>query len=141
LAASGDSIKVAPATYPENLTIVINLKILGSVAKTTIVDGGHVGRVVAIGNTVNVILSGLTLTNGYSSRAGAGIANSGTLALNATSVIGNLAAYYCGHNRNCGLAGGGIFNSGNLTIRNSTVSGNQVQLGDCDPGHCTVRGG
>src|SRR6266849_3213251 len=40
LAASGDSIIVAPATYPGNLTIKVSLKILGSGATTTIIDGG-----------------------------------------------------------------------------------------------------
>src|SRR5215472_8325393 len=40
LASSGDSIIVAPATYTENLTISVSLKILGSGATTAIIDGG-----------------------------------------------------------------------------------------------------
>jgi hypothetical protein len=40
LAHSGDTIMVASATYTENLTINISLKIVGSGAQTTIVDGG-----------------------------------------------------------------------------------------------------
>src|SRR5215475_11694656 len=50
LAASGDSIIVAAATYTENLTIGISLKVIGSGANTTIIDGGYVGRVVTIPN-------------------------------------------------------------------------------------------
>ena len=48
LAASGDSISVTAATYKENLTIGISLKIFGSNASTTFVDGGGIGRVVTI---------------------------------------------------------------------------------------------
>jgi hypothetical protein len=44
LASSGDSIMVAAATYTENLTIGFSLKIVGSGAQATIVDGGQVGR-------------------------------------------------------------------------------------------------
>src|SRR5579864_4807011 len=40
LASSGDSVVVAAATYQENLTFTSSLKILGSDASTTIVDGG-----------------------------------------------------------------------------------------------------
>jgi hypothetical protein len=42
LASSGDTIMVAAATYTENLTIGISLKVIGSGARTTIVDGGGV---------------------------------------------------------------------------------------------------
>lgn len=145
LAASGDSIRVAAATYTEHLTININLEILGSGAKTVILDGGGVGRVVSIGSTAHVTISGVTITHGFSSGngGGSGIASSGTLTLSASTVTGNLTASYCGPNRNCGLAGGGITNysGAHMTIRNSTVAGNQVQLGGCSPGLCTLEGG
>src|SRR5215471_1078977 len=52
LAASGDTIKVAAATYTENLTIGINLKILGSGAKTTFVNGALLDTVVNISSVV-----------------------------------------------------------------------------------------
>ena len=45
LAVSGDSIMVAAATYAENLTISISLKVIGSGASTTIVDGGGADKV------------------------------------------------------------------------------------------------
>jgi hypothetical protein len=49
LTLPGDSIFVAPATYHEGLYIPFNLKIFGSGAKTTIVDGGGISR----GNTAD----------------------------------------------------------------------------------------
>jgi len=74
LTASGDTIKVASATYTENLSIGINLSILGSGAKTTFVNGGRLGSVVKISSTnANVALSGVTITNG-SAPVGGGLA-------------------------------------------------------------------
>ena len=51
LAASGDSIMVAAATYSENLTIGISLNMIGAGASSTIVDGGGVKQVVNISST------------------------------------------------------------------------------------------
>src|SRR5215472_18297884 len=60
-AVSGDSIIVAPATYTENLSISKNLRILGSGATTTIIDGGGIGTVVTISSGSAVRLSGMTI--------------------------------------------------------------------------------
>jgi len=110
LASSGDTIMVAPATYKENLTIGISLKILGASTRTTIIDGGGVTTVVTIPTTnPNVTLSNLTIRNGF----GAGISNNGTLLVSSSTINGNT-----------GLIGGGVSNSGRLTITNSTISGN-----------------
>jgi nitrous oxidase accessory protein NosD len=82
LASSGDSILVAAATYTENLTIGLNLKVIGSGAPTTIIDGGGVGRVVTIPTGTHVTLSKLTIRNGASGGKfafGGGIFNGGTL--------------------------------------------------------------
>src|ERR1700676_2027584 len=120
LASSGDSIMVAPAVYTENLTISFSLNVIGSGASTTIIDGGGINRVIGIsGGTV--ILSGLTIRHGtvagnYYGRAGAGIFNSGTLTVIASTITGNLASAICPVGFGCGAAGGGIYNSGKLTI-------------------------
>jgi hypothetical protein len=116
LASSGDTVRVAAATYTENLTISINLKVIGSGASTTIIDGGGVNTVVTISSAV-VTLSGLTIQHGGATTLGGGIHNSGTLTLNNGTVTQN-------QTKGLGSAGGGIYNSGILTINNSTISEN-----------------
>jgi hypothetical protein len=125
-ASSGDSIVVAPVTYTENLTIGINLKLIGSGANTTIIDGGGVNRVVEVSNTAaNVTLSGLTIRNG----AG-GIFNIGTLSLIASTVSENTVSALCPYwAHRCEALGGGIYNSGKLTVSMSTIANNTVQAG------------
>ena len=142
MAASGDSIRVAAATYTEHLTISISLKILGSGAKTTILDGGSAGRVVTISSaTAHVTLSGVTITNGnLALGAGAGIGNGGVLTLLRSAVSGNRVKLTgC---QNCAVMGGGIFNGtgASLTIGNSTVSDNHVSLSGCSH-FCSAKGG
>jgi predicted outer membrane repeat protein len=118
LASSGDSIMVAAATYTENLTIGINLRITGSGASSTIIDGGGVTTVVTISSAnAHVALSGVAIRNG-SSGGGGGISNGGTLTINKCTISGNSGAY-----------GGGILSDGTLTINNSTLSGNTAFFG------------
>jgi hypothetical protein len=125
LASSGDSIRVAAATYTENLTIGLSLKVIGSGAVTTIIDGGGNGTVFTISNTsAHVALSMVTIRNGFvigsQARGGGGINNSGTLTIANSTVRGNIV-------RGTLARGGGIFNSGTLTIANSTVSTNSAR--------------
>jgi len=117
LASSGDSIMVAAATYTENLVIGISLRIVGSDAATTIIDGGHRGfhSVVSISKGVPVSLSMMTIQNGYAFGAGGDISNHGTLSLSMMTIQNGGA-----------FGGGGIFNDGTLVINNVTVSGNHV---------------
>jgi nitrous oxidase accessory protein NosD len=91
LCSSGDSIMVAPAIYTENLTIQRSLKIVGSDAATTIVDGNQAGSVFTITNAkAHVHLSNLTIRNG-SADVGGGINNYGTLTIGRSTVSGNSA--------------------------------------------------
>jgi predicted outer membrane repeat protein len=112
LASSGDSIMVAAATYTENLTIGVSLKLIGSGAATSIIDGGGANTVVTISGGV-VLLSGVTVRNGHITEGG-GIYNSGTLTISNSTLSGNSAD----------TRGGGIYNAGTLTINTSSVSGN-----------------
>jgi hypothetical protein len=99
LASSGDTIKVAAATYTENLTITINLTILGASAPTTIIDGGGVKSVVTIPNaTPHVRLFNFTIRNGHGTYpgGGGGIQNFGNMTLNNSTVSGNSADTYGG---------------------------------------------
>ena len=119
LASSGDSIKIGPATYSENLTINISLKLIGADARSTIIDGGATVRTISILNTKSVVgISGLTVQDGFAS-GGAGILNWGILTISNSTITGNVAA------GDYSAAGAGIYNSGTLTINDSTFSGNQ----------------
>jgi hypothetical protein len=134
LSASGDSIRVAAATYKENLGIGTSLSIFGTKAATTIIDGGGVATVVRISSTTaHVTLSGLTIRNGLAQfgqdgEGGGGIYNSGVLKLVSSIVSGNATSAAC--IRLCGAQGGGIYNAqGTVTISNSTLSGNTARVG------------
>jgi hypothetical protein len=119
LAHSGDSIMVAAATYTENLIIGFSLKVIGSGASATIIDGGRVNSVVT--SRANLTLSRVTIRNG-SGGIGGGVVNEGsssTLTINKSTLSGNQSRNY----------GGGIFNGGTLTINNSTLSGNLARSG------------
>ena len=118
LAVSGDSITIAPAVYSENLTINFSLRLIGSNARTTIIDGAKSRRVISILSTsAAVTLSNLTIRNGIAP-AGGGILNWGHLTLSNSAVTGNYAL------SESSATGGGIYNSGTLTVSNSTFSGN-----------------
>ena len=118
LASSGDTVMIAAATYSENLTININLKLTGSGATSTIIDGGGVARVISILNTKAIVgLSKVKIQNGVAA-GGGGILNWGTLALTNSTVSGNIAG------SESSATGAGIYNSGTLTITNSTLSRN-----------------
>jgi hypothetical protein len=126
LASSGDSITVAAATYTENLTIGFSLKVIGSDAKTTILDGGSNGSVVMISNSSSrVSLSKLTIRNGLA-HDGGGIYNNGTLTISSSTISGNQI-----HGSTELFAqGAGILNVGTLIINQSTVSRNSAIIGD-----------
>jgi predicted outer membrane repeat protein len=144
LALSGDSIIVAPATYTENLSISISLRILGAGANTTIIDGGAKASVVNISQG-NVTLYGITIRNG-AARYGGGISNGGNLLVIASTISGNKATIrFCLHNQICTALGGGIYNSNSLTIGSSAIVGNSVEglpSSDCwISEHCLTYGG
>jgi hypothetical protein len=91
-----------------------NIDIQGPGADALIVrraTGGNYS-IFTVARGATVVLSGLTVTNGYTGQ-GAGISNGGTLTLNDVSV-----------SRNYADRGGGIYNGGTLTVSDSTISGN-----------------
>jgi hypothetical protein len=139
LASSGDSVRVSPAIYTENLTISINLNLIGSGASTTIIDGGALTTVVTVqSSAASVSLSKFTIRNGKSS-AGGGISNQGTLTLNYSTVSGNNAG---GVGRFDFCGGGGIVNQGGrLTINTSAINNNHALIGAgiCNAGTLTIN--
>lgn len=124
----GDSIVVAAAIYPENLSIGFDLTVVGANARTTILDGGHSSPVITISSaSAHVNLSQLTIRNGSGiSHGGGGIYNVGTLAITNTTVSGNSSNDSAAA---LGGLGGGIYNAGTLTVANTTISGNSVSRG------------
>jgi hypothetical protein len=128
LSATGDTIKVAAATYREHIGIPFSLRIVGSGASTTAIDGQgstSVERLVGISIGASVTLSQLTIRNS----AGGGIYNAGRLIISNSTLGGNSAGSSCF--KNCESAGGGIYSTGKLTISNSTLGGNSAFI--CRP--------
>ncbi|HZT32447.1 MAG TPA: choice-of-anchor Q domain-containing protein [Bryobacteraceae bacterium] len=118
LASSGDSISVASGIYTENLTINVNLKLIGAHPATTIIDGGGVNRVVSILNaSAQVGIAKVTIRHGVAA-GGGGILNWGALRISYCTITANAAA------SSYSATGGGIYNSGTLTIIDSALSGN-----------------
>jgi hypothetical protein len=122
LASSGDTVKVAPSTYTENLAIGVSLNILGADARTTVVDGNQSKTVFTISKGVVVFFSRLTIENGNSAGGyGGGIVNEGTLTISRCTITGNNGS---------GGYGGGIVNlGGTLTVSSSTITGNSASGG------------
>jgi len=142
LTLPGDVVLVAPATYHESLFIPFNLKIIGSGAKTTIIDSGGVNRqVIVVGSEpkVQVMLSQMTVRNGVGQEDGGGIYNCfGTLTVIDSIITGNRVR---GGNGAFGY-GAGIYNcpSSTLTIINTTISRNSAEVGGaiCNGGALTI---
>src|SRR5215469_11889601 len=91
LAASGDTILIAAATYQENLSIPFNLTLNGAKAATTIVDGTNTANVFTVGTGISLTLSNLTIKNGVGYSGGGGVDNSGTLTVNKSNFYTNTA--------------------------------------------------
>jgi predicted outer membrane repeat protein len=113
LAASGDTIQIAAATYPENLAIPFNLILNGANATTTIIDGSNTLNVLTVGTGISLTLANLTIKNGVGYSGGGGVNNSGTLTVYKTNFVSNTA-----------LSGGAILNTGTAIISDANFSGN-----------------
>ncbi len=113
LAASGDTIQIAAATYGENLSIPFNLTLNGANEATTIVDGTNTANVFTVGPGISLTLFNLTIKNGVGYSGGGGVDNSGTLTVNKANFYVNTA-----------LSGGAILNTGTAIISNTNFSGN-----------------
>ena len=141
LARSGDAINIAPATYIENLTIAANLRLLGSAAATTTIDGGSTGTAVRINSGSKATLSKLTLLGHLG--GGRSVYNSGVLTINNAILTGDYGADADGGGSalltalgstttinnstfqdSIGRLGGAIYNRGNLTINRSSITHN-----------------
>jgi len=129
-ANAGDTVLVAPGTYPENLTINKAIFLKSSACMTvttgcnaqTIIDGQKQGSVIIVTNVFSLItvINGFTLTNGQSgssgSSAGVELDNSGAIVAN-NSFTSNAVAL--------------SVNSGAVNFVDNTVSDNIVNGSVC----------
>jgi hypothetical protein len=122
-ASYGDTINVAPGTYPENITLKNGVDVLGAGAGVTTINGGGSGSVVycsGVGSTTK--LDGFTITNGsYPSGSGGGMFNT-----NSSPMVAN-----CIFSGNSAWDGGGMYNtaSSSPTVDNCVFSGNSASFG------------
>ena len=156
-AVNSDTILVQPGTYPENINYNgKNITVASSFLTTqdtayisqTIIDGNQSGISVVTfenGESQDAVLTGFTITNGYSSSSGGAIAciYSCNPQLENLIITGNTAQYngggiICGAmaspgfenvlitNNSAGGDGGGIYNYNycNPTLENVTITGN-----------------
>ena len=151
-AKDGDTIKVAPGTYQENVKVDKLVTIIGAGPGKTIVDGNRGGSVFQIGAGSNVVLSNMTIKNGQSpySIDGGGIhIDGGTVMVTKCQISGNTGSSAGGiglaHNANLNVidseisnnsasagGGGGVWtmdSSNTITMINSTIAGNRAYAG------------
>ncbi|HEX4128845.1 MAG TPA: right-handed parallel beta-helix repeat-containing protein [Pirellulales bacterium] len=81
------------------------------------IDGNAASSVFQVDAGVTAALTGLTIADGSAS-VGGGINNAGTLAVNNSTISGNII------DSNGGAGGEGIYNSGTMAVSNSTITGN-----------------
>jgi predicted outer membrane repeat protein len=99
------------------LEIQKNVIISGPGETKIFIDGAGLFNVFQVDSGVAAVISGVTIENGYASRAigGGGVNNQGALALISTTVSNNIQ-------NEDGANGEGIYNGGILTLLSSSVS-------------------
>ena len=123
VAVPGDTINVLDVTPPihneAGIVVDRNLTIQGQGAAKTVVDGGGKGTVFLIDFGVTATIQDMTISHGSDIFGfGGGIYNSGTVAINNSTLSDNCAIFFGSG------GGGGIYNNGTVEISNSTLSGN-----------------
>jgi predicted outer membrane repeat protein len=131
VANHGDTIKVGPGTYQDNLQIDKNITLMGNIQNNTIIDGKHVTSCIHIHPGIRATIINFTLKNGNSNSCGGGISNDGILTLKNSSITDNEA-----------VVGGGIDNPGKMTISGVTIKNNVANFvggGVCSDGTLTIE--
>ncbi len=118
-AVSGDVIVIEPDLYPENLSVTggKDLTLQNAGGGDVIVFGQGLGKCfLSSGGTTDVVLDGITFTNGSSGTAGSGVSIEG----GSTAIIMN-----CVIENNSGTGnGGGLYISGTATVMDTIIRGN-----------------
>jgi hypothetical protein len=103
-------------TLTSDLTTVDQpLEVHGPGANVLTISGNNAHRIFNVTSGGDMIVSGLTMTNGNPSGPGGAILNfGGTVTVQDSNITGNTGY------------GGGIYSSGTLTVQRSTISGNNT---------------
>lgn len=104
-----------------NITLAKNMSIVGQSPAGTIINGTDTNWIFNILPGVDVKLSNLTLTNGYTTTTGGGICNQGSVTLTGCTIMDCSAIEY----------GGGIYSKGNCIITDCNITRNK-QTGTLD---------
>ncbi len=118
-AASGDSVRVAPGVYTENITLGSGVSLVSTQgAQATILDGGNAGVVVTkLLGSADTTLDGFTLTRGAGPQGG-GVLSMGEFRIENCVVDSNVTTD--------GGAAGIHHQFGQLVLRNTTISNNST---------------
>ncbi len=134
--SDGDTVRVAPGTYVENIDFAGKNIVVGSwflddgdpsYISSTIIDGNHAGSVVSLLNGADntAVITGFTIQNGFAQYGGGIYCHSSDPTISDNTITGNFAEEF----------GGGIYCGGsNATISNNVISGNTAGWGggiDC----------
>ena len=118
-----DTIKIAPGTYPERLTIDKYIILQGTSAATTIIDGGEGGTVIQVGQAKRAAINNLTIQNGN-----AGTGPGGGILVTQTSAVSIRNSFIM---TNTAGSGGGIYTANGASVfiirsalQNNTATGN-----------------
>jgi hypothetical protein len=120
-----------------NISPAKNMSIIGQSQTGTVINGSGTNWIFKISPGVNVNLSNLTLTNGYSTTTGGAICNQGALTVTCCTITECSAIEY----------GGGIYSSGKCVITDCSITrNNQTGFTDTfagggiinDGGNCTI---
>ena len=125
VASAGDTIQFASNLAGKAITlanalpnITKPLTITGLGASQLTINGGGAYTVFDVASNVTAAISGMTITNGYSTYGdGGGIHNDGNLTISGCNISNNQTLMG---------EGGGIYNSLNLTVSNCTISNNSI---------------
>jgi predicted outer membrane repeat protein len=152
----GDTVRVAPGTYVENIEISQKNIVVGSwflddsdpsYIPTTIIDGGHAGSVVIVANGIDdAVITGFTIQNGFAEAGGGILCFDASPTISNNIIRGNSVVYPAGWGggiccaestpiisdntitgNSAEFAGGGIYCESYGIIRNNTISGNSSE--------------
>jgi CSLREA domain-containing protein len=119
--SGNDTVVLDSETYnltSGDLDINSNIAIQGAGSDKTIIDGGHIDRVLNIASG-SVDISGVAIRNGTIIGIGGGIYNNGVLALT-NCVL---------HHNTSSISGGGIYSNGPTTLTGTTLRDNKANGG------------